>query len=152
MSVAAEWHITDPLAWLGVARAPEDALWIVVQLVVRVVFAARAVETLVTDREQVARELLTGVAAESRALGVEMLRVEIRDLAPPPEVRRSALALHTARADGLARLERARAETAALRALANGAKILTDHPGLLQLRTAEAVAQAGGVVKLSVGG
>ena len=52
--------------------------------------------------------------------------------------------------EGLAALERARGETAALRALANGARVLADHPGLLQLRTAQEVPRSGGVVKLSV--
>jgi regulator of protease activity HflC (stomatin/prohibitin superfamily) len=149
VSVAAEWRITDPVAWLSVARDPSDALWIAVQLAVRDAFAARTIEALVAERGQVAVDLRDRVAGEVEALGAEVLRVEIRDLAPPAEVRRSVLALHTARADGLAQLERARAETAALRALANGAKILTEHPGLLQLRTAEAVAHGGGVVKLS---
>jgi regulator of protease activity HflC (stomatin/prohibitin superfamily) len=151
VSLAAEWRIADPVAWLDVAREPNDALWIAVQLAVRDAFAARPVDVLVADRSGVAAELRSRVAAEVEPIGIEVLRVEIRDLAPPPEVRRSALALHTARADGLAQLERARAETAALRALANGAKVLADHPGLLQLRTAETVAQSGGVVKLSVG-
>jgi regulator of protease activity HflC (stomatin/prohibitin superfamily) len=151
VSLAAEWRIADPVAWLAVASEPRDALWIAVQLAVREAFAARAVDDLVADRGPLAAELSARVAGEVAVMGVEVLRVEIRDLAPPHEVRRSALALHTARADGLARLERARAETAALRALANGARVLAENPALLQLRTAETVAQAGGVVKLSVG-
>jgi regulator of protease activity HflC (stomatin/prohibitin superfamily) len=150
VSVAVEWRIVNPVAWLDVAQKPDDALWIAVQLAVRGAFATRPVDVLMADRGPVAAELCTRVAAETEPIGVEVLRVEIRDLAPPAEVRRAALALHTARTEGLAQLERARAETAALRALANGAKVLVDHPGLLQLRTAEAVAQSGGVVKLSV--
>lgn len=151
VTVAVEWRIIDPVAWLSVVADPRDSLWIAVQLAVRDAFAARAIDALVAERAEVAAQLRARVAVEVEPIGVEVLRVEIRDLAPPLEVRRSALALHTARADGLAQLERARAETAALRALANGARVLAEHPGLLQLRTAEAVARGGGVVKLSVG-
>ena len=47
--------------------------------------------------------------------------------------------LLTARTRGLAQLESARAETAALRTLANGAKILEDHPALAKLRMVQAI-------------
>ena len=55
----------------------------------------------------------------------------------------------TARAHGLAALERARGEVAATRALANAARMLTDNPGLLQLRTLQAVETGGATVVLS---
>ncbi len=45
----------------------------------------------------------------------------------------------TARARGQARLEAARAETAALRSLANGAKLLDEHPALARLRLVESL-------------
>jgi regulator of protease activity HflC (stomatin/prohibitin superfamily) len=150
VSVAAQWRVVDPVAWLGVAADPADALRMAVQLALRDVLAGREVASLVADRGETGAQLRERVAAEAAALGAEVLRVELRDVAPPAEVRRSALALFTARQDGLARLEAARAETAALRALANGAKVLAEHPALLQLRTAEAVAAAGGVVKLTL--
>ena len=49
-----------------------------------------------------------------------------------------------ARQEGLAALERARGETAALRNLANAAKLLDDHPRLLQLRMLQAVGESTG--------
>lgn len=150
VSVAAEWQVADPVTWLTATREPNDALRIAVQLAVRDAFATRTLEGLVTGRDELACELRTQVTAQAESIGAEVLRVEIRDLAPPAEVRRSTLALQTARLDGLAQLERARAETAALRALANGARLLAEHPALLQLRTAETAARSGGIVKLSV--
>lgn len=44
----------------------------------------------------------------------------------------------TARSQGQAKLEAARAETAALRSLANAAKLLDDHPALARLRLVQA--------------
>jgi hypothetical protein len=52
----------------------------------------------------------------------------------------------TARSEGRAALERARSEVAATRALANAAKLVETHPGLLQLQAAEA---GGATVVLS---
>ena len=45
----------------------------------------------------------------------------------------------TARQRGQAKLEAARAETAALRSLANGAKLLDEHPALARQRLVQAL-------------
>ena len=67
----------------------------------------------------------------------------------PPE-RRSAYAdLVTARTRGQAQLEAARAETAALRSLANGAKLLDDHPALAQLRIIQSL-PVGSTIELNL--
>lgn len=67
------------------------------------------------------------------------------------EVRSAALDVITAKTRGLAKLEAARAETAALRALANAGRLLDAHPALAQLRLVESVPYGARVV-LSVGG
>ncbi len=68
----------------------------------------------------------------------------------PGELRRAALAVATSRQEGLAALERARSETAALRALASGARVLEDHPDLARLRLAQAAGETGGTVVLKL--
>ena len=57
----------------------------------------------------------------------------------------------TARLRGAAALEAARAETAALRALANGARLLDEHPALAQLRLVQS-APPGTRLVLQLGG
>ena len=150
VSVALEWRVVDPVAFLDTAVDPVDSLRLVAQVAVRDAFGAREVADLVTARPELSATLLEAVTGEAGSLGVEVTRVEVRDVSAPGEVRRAQLALHTARQDGLAALERARGETAALRALANGAKVLADNPALLQLRTAEAASKAGGTIVLGV--
>jgi regulator of protease activity HflC (stomatin/prohibitin superfamily) len=150
VSVAVQWRVADPLPFLTAAVDAGESLRLAAQVAVRDAFAVRDAADLVAARPEVTDALLAAVRAEAPGLGVEVLRAEIRDVSAPVEVRRAQLALHTARQDGLAALERARGETAALRALANGAKVLADHPALLQLRTAEAVSAHGGTVVLGV--
>lgn len=67
----------------------------------------------------------------------------------PAELRHAAAEVATARARGLAALERARSEVAATRALANAARLVAEHPGLLQLRTLQAVEAGGATVVLT---
>jgi regulator of protease activity HflC (stomatin/prohibitin superfamily) len=87
------------------------------------------------------------MAAVRAGLAVDALA--LRDVVVPNEIRRAAAAVVTARSEGLAALERARAEVAATRALANAAKMVETHPGLLQLRTLQAVEAGGATVVLS---
>jgi regulator of protease activity HflC (stomatin/prohibitin superfamily) len=148
VSVAVHWRVTDPVTFLDVAVDAVESLRLAAQVAVRDVFATRDVADLVAARPELSAALLAAVAPEAVALGAEVQRVEVRDVGAPLEVRRAQLALHTARQEGLAALERARGETAALRALANGAKVLADHPALLQVRTAEAAGRTGGTVVL----
>jgi regulator of protease activity HflC (stomatin/prohibitin superfamily) len=150
VSVALEWRVVDPVAFLDTSVDPVDSLRLAAQVAVRDAFAVRDVAEIVAVRPQLSNALLDAVTGDAVAVGIEVTRVEVRDVSAPGEVRRAQLALHTARQDGLAALERARGETAALRALANGAKVLAENPALLQLRTAEAASRAGGTIVLGV--
>ncbi len=150
VTLALQYRVADPVAYLDVATDPLDVVRLAAQLALRDAVATRELAAVTADRGEIAGELLRAVAAPAAELGVEVLRAELRDVTVPLEVRHAVLALHTARQEGLAALERARGETAALRALANGARVLADNPGLLQLRTAQEVAKAGGVIKLTL--
>jgi regulator of protease activity HflC (stomatin/prohibitin superfamily) len=150
VGVAVQWRVADPLPFLTASVDAAESLRLAAQVAVRDAFAVREAAELVAARAEVTQALLAAIRAEASGLGIEVQRAEVRDVSAPGEVRRAQLALHTARQEGLAALERARGETAALRALANGAKVLADHPALLQLRTAEAAAAGGGTVILGV--
>ena len=58
----------------------------------------------------------------------------------------AAMQLVTVKATGAAKLEAARAETAALRALANAGKLLDAHPALAQLQLVQRVPYGSKVV------
>ncbi|HHW83069.1 MAG TPA: slipin family protein, partial [Actinomycetales bacterium] len=62
----------------------------------------------------------------------------------------AAVALASAKAEGLAQLERARGEVAALRAAANGARLLAENPALAEMRMVGSV-PAGTQLVLHVG-
>ena len=95
-------------------------------------------------------DLRVPVEAVAATVGIEVLEVVIKDVILPAEVRAAAMELVTARSRGLAQLEAARAETAALRSLANGARLLDEHPALARLRLVQA-APYGSRVVLAVG-
>ena len=68
-----------------------------------------------------------------------MREVVVKDVILPGDLRAAYAELVSARTRGQAQLEAARAETAALRSLANGAKLLDEHPALARLRLVQAL-------------
>jgi regulator of protease activity HflC (stomatin/prohibitin superfamily) len=77
-------------------------------------------------------------------LGLRLLEIEVRDLMLPGDLKRAFAQSITAQKESLASLERARGETASLRSLANAARLMREHPGLLQLRAIQAIESSKG--------
>lgn len=150
VSAVARWRVSEPVKFLDASTDAEGELRLAVQLAVRDWAATSDLESLVAGRAAATSALTASVRQAVARLGIAVDEVAVRDVVVPGELRRAALAVASARQEGLAELERARAQTAAIRALANGAKVLADHPALLQLRTAQAAAEAGGMVVVTV--
>lgn len=92
-------------------------------------------------------EALSGaVSAVASTVGVEVRQVVVKDVILPAELRAAALEVLAARARGVAQLEAARAETAALRSLANGARLLDAHPALARQRLVQSAPDGATVV------
>jgi hypothetical protein len=71
-------------------------------------------------------------------------QVALRDLTLPGDLKKAFSQVAQARQEGLAALERARGETAALRNLANVAQLMERHPSLLQLRLLQTISERSG--------
>lgn len=81
-------------------------------------------------------EMLDGLAGALNkfAPGGVVEEVLVSNLTLPPEIRKMYTQVERVKREGQAALEKARAEQAALRALANAARQLESNPGLAQLR------------------
>ncbi|MRH88047.1 hypothetical protein GFY24_11425 [Nocardia sp. SYP-A9097] len=147
VSYAVDWVVTDPVAFTTGAQFAEPVLYGAVQEAARDLIAAHTLDELVADRT-----LLSGstesVASAVARLGIEVSALRAKDLMLPGELRKAALETVLARERGRAELERARAEAAALRSLANTAKLLDENPVLLRLRTLQLAATPGTKVVL----
>jgi len=138
------WRVVDPRAWLTEADIPADALYVLAQLAVREAIAERPLDEVLSSRADVLAGVRDAFTATVAALGAEVLEFSVRDVTLSAELRHAFAETALAREQGRAKLERARADAAALRSLANVAQVLEAHPSLLQLRTLEAAAGAGG--------
>jgi hypothetical protein len=76
--------------------------------------------------------------------GCVIRTVTIISVILPPEIRRLFTEVERAKLEGLATLERARGEHAALRSLANAARMLKGNPELMNLRVLQALSSSSG--------
>ncbi|TPG14844.1 SPFH domain-containing protein [Pedococcus bigeumensis] len=140
VTATVRWSVGDPVAFVEQSTDPLGTVYLAAQVALRDALAGASVEALSVRGAALPVEQITGAtAAVAARVGVEVSEVVVKDVILPAEVRHAAAELVTARHRGAAQLETARAETAALRSLANGAKLLDAHPALAQLRMVQSV-------------
>jgi hypothetical protein len=75
---------------------------------------------------------------------VSLESVDVKDIMFPGDLKRIFSQVVKARKEGQAALEKARAETATLRHLANAASLIDRNPAILQLRLLQSVQDSSG--------
>lgn len=138
-TLAVRYRVTDPIAAFAQAASYEEALYLEAQVALRDLVAALDVDEMVERRRQIALDLTAAVAPRAATLGLEVESVTVKDLTFPAPVKEAFARVVEARKTAQAAMERARGETAALRHLANTARMLEANPGLVTLRTLQAL-------------
>ncbi|KNX39028.1 slipin family protein [Luteipulveratus halotolerans] len=150
-TVAVRWAVADPVRFHEVSTDPVGTIYLAAQVALREQIAHLTLDQVVERGASAPTTGLTeAVAAVADRVGVVVPEVIVKDVLLPAEIRAAATDLVAAKQRGQARLEEARAETAALRSLANGAQLLDKHPALAQLRLVQAL-PPGARVSLQVG-
>jgi regulator of protease activity HflC (stomatin/prohibitin superfamily) len=144
--------VTDPVPYLTASRDAQGEVYAAAQQALRVAVSSITLEALLDARNTLGPEMLPQVHAAGARFGVEVHDVSVRDVMLPAELKRAFAQQALAREQGKAELERARAEAATLRSLANTAKLLEEHPALLRLRTLQVAEQDGTELRLTMTG
>ncbi|MCL5270766.1 MAG: slipin family protein [bacterium] len=134
ITLAAQYFVADPA--LAVTRVEKfsDALYMTLQLALREMVGAARIEELLERRSAIGKTIQDQTEAELKEIGLTVKKVDIKDVTFPGELKKIFARVVEAQKEGLALLEKARGETAALRNLANAARMLEGNPNLLQLR------------------
>lgn len=153
LSAVAAFRVVDPLISVSrQERSSELVVMLEVQLALRALAASRGAEALAhAVRQELDTELLAAVRQGCAGFGVEVDSVRLRDVILPADLRRLLTGVERARREGQAALERAHAEHAALRALANAARMLRNNPELQNLRLLQAIGSAGAPTTVVLG-
>ncbi len=119
-----------------------EQLHLAVQEALRTTVATKKLDELLTQREQIVEAMTPLVTEQVERVGAKVLRLTLRDFMLSGELKQAYADTVKARLEGLASLERARGETAALRHLLNATQLMEAHPGLFQLRYLQTIDQA----------
>ena len=143
-SVAATYRIAAPERAVLETGDFHAAIYAELQLALRGAIGALPVEELLARRADISSGLKTATVEPLRLIGIELQEAALRDITFPGELKKIFTQVVKARQEGLAALEKARGETAALRNLANAAQMVQRSPALMQLRLLQVLGQQGG--------
>ena len=143
-SVAATFHVADPEKAILATDNYHAAIHTELQLALRTITSAMTIDELLQHRADLPARLKEIAAPQLLAIGIALDDAALRDLTFPGELKKIFAQVVRARQEGLAALEKARGETAALRSLANAAQMIERNPSLMQLRALQVLAQQPG--------
>ena len=149
ISVMARYEIIDPNLAVNKIENYTEAFYAIVQLAVREIIGSLKIDEILEQRAALNQKLMELTSVKVPELGLKIHSIGIKDIMFPGELKKIFTKVVEAQKEGLAALERARGETAALRNLANTTKILEGNPALLQLR---ALQSAGNTIVFGVSG
>lgn len=144
VSLAVNYEVADPEVALNKSKDYAGALHLELQIAVREIIGGGDVDTLLGQRETLGARMLEKCVPRAAALGVRLISVDVKDIMVPGKLKEMFAQVVAARKAGLAALEKARGETAALRHLSNAARLVDDQPNLLQLRLLHALTESSG--------
>jgi len=139
LNIVADYEVADIAAAVHKTADFRAQLCEDVQLTARNAVGAVTVDALLNERVRINGEILEEVKPLADAYGVRVLNVGIKDVILAPKVRDLLMKEAEAKRIAQATLIGAREEVAALRALANAARLAAEHPQLLRLRELDAV-------------
>ena len=134
LSIVLTTQIVDAAKSVQAADNHAAHIYSTTQTAVRTVVAGVTLEALLTQRVAIGAQLRELIAPQAEAVGVQVHAVEVRDVMLPGELRKAFSEVLKAKQEGHAALERARGESAALRNLANAARLIEGQPALATLR------------------
>lgn len=144
VSLEIRYRIADPLAYRRETTQPVMRLYAAGQAVLRDRIGAAPVDALLAERDRLDAGLGDAIAAQIEGIGLAVLSAAVRDFSLTGPAKQAFADLWKAQKEGLAALERARGEQAALRALANAARMLKGNPELMNLRILQALSARPG--------
>ena len=144
LSLAVNIEVVEPDVAVNSVNNYEESFYLVLQLALRTVIGTTEIDSLLEKRDKLGKEIFEIANKEIEKLGIKLISIDIKDLTFPGSLKQTFAQVVKARHEGLAALERARGESAALRNLSNSAKILENNPALMHLRTIQSFNESSG--------
>ena len=116
------------------STSPHDKLRTQAQLLAREWIAARNLAQAIEDRGTLGEEILPQLRETALLVGLNLESVKVLDMNVTGNLRAAYADVLKSELEGQSALQRARNESATMRSLVNTARLIREHPGLLELR------------------
>jgi regulator of protease activity HflC (stomatin/prohibitin superfamily) len=154
LNLSASFRVSDAKRLAAVARAPDEVIYLSMQLAAREAVTTRTLDELLAGRE-VLQAVITPIVRERAAVvGLELIELGVKDIILPGEMKDLLNKVIQAQKEAEANVILRREETAATRSMAQTAKVLAENPLVMRLKELEAyqeLAQKVGQVHLVLG-
>lgn len=144
VSLSVNYRVVDPYAAVHMTDNYNTALYTVAQLELRQLVAPMKIDDLMVARPAISEGLQKAIGNRAAEFGIEVISADIRDIMLPGEIKKIMTQVVKAQKEAQAALERTRGETAALRSLANAARMVEASPALMQLRLLQSIGETSG--------
>jgi SPFH domain / Band 7 family len=138
LSISAAFKVSDVERLATVARAPDELVYLALQLAAREAVGARALDELLASRESLSVELAAAVKDRALKVGLELVELGVKDVVLPGEMKALLNRVIEAQKAAEANVITRREEVAAVRSMAQTAKVLAENPLLMRLKELEA--------------
>jgi hypothetical protein len=146
LNVSATFRVKDAKRLALVARAPDDLVYLAMQLAAREAVTSRTLDELLAAREELVKVMAPAVKDKAEAVGLELVELGVKDVVLPGEMKELLNKVIQATKEAEANVILRREETAATRSLAQTAKVLAENPLLVRLKELEAYKELAGKV------
>jgi regulator of protease activity HflC (stomatin/prohibitin superfamily) len=154
LNLSASFKVSDARRLAAVARAPDDVVYLSMQLAAREAVTTRTLDELLAGRDELAAVIAPLVRERAAVVGLELIELGVKDLILPGEMKDLLNKVIQAQKEAEANVILRREETAATRSMAQTAKVLAENPLVIRLKELEAykeLAQKVGQVHLVLG-
>lgn len=142
VTAVAQWKIVDAATFHTAVNDSRQALYTIIQLALRELFGKLTLDELVRKKNTRGHGLLELIKNGTAELGIQIANADLRDVMLSGELKNAYTAVITSKQESLTKLENARGEAAALRTLANAARLFEKNPDLFRLQYLDTLKQA----------
>lgn len=138
LNLLMKFQVSDPLASVQTVSSLRDSLYAEMQMAARQAVASVPIDQLLERRVELAAQMTEAVKARASEWGVTVLRMDIKDVVLPGEMKNLLNQVIEAEKKAAAQVILRREEVAATRSLANTARMMENNPALVRLKELEA--------------
>jgi len=144
LTATARYQIVDPAAAILESQMYLSEAYHAVQIALRDAVTDLTADQVLEQRAEIGTRVTEVARGRFARIGLHLDEVELRDITFSGDLKKAMAQVALAQKEGLASLERARGEAAALRTLANAARLIDGNPALMQLRMLQSLSDAKG--------